>query len=540
METRIGVFICNCGGSIKNIDFSAVKEKTAEMPNVAFVSLSSDLCLDEGKKRMLSVIKDKNIDRLVVAACSPDFRKNGFQSVLEEAGMNGQLLSVANIREQCSWAHEGDVTQKAVELVRMAVNRTRLLEPVEKKDFPVNREVLVVGGGICALESALQFSRVGLHTTLLEKNSILGGGSRELEGLDSLKISSMIEAVKGDSNIEILNSAEVLGTSGEIGDFSVSIRQGIEEMSRKFGAIVFASGYETRLVESEGKPAVNVISQEKLAQMLKAPSQKRRPGTIAFILDAADENCRFPILATLNNALAIKERWGSEVYVFCKSVKVDSEGVEGLYRDARERGVVFLKYDNNPRVVAEDGHLRIEGEDVLLGKSLVLICDLLIAEEGISPAEGTKSLSALLNIRTDSQGFYQDENVHLYPVSSERKGLFFIGGCRGDLDLSRALADISSVVIRVHGLLSSGKIAVEVDRVRVDPQKCRVCLTCIRVCPHGATHLVRTGGKEVAEISSLACDACGICAAICPAKAIKFEGYSDEQILSQIEAMGVS
>ncbi|MCJ7669458.1 MAG: hypothetical protein MUO61_02940, partial [Dehalococcoidia bacterium] len=174
MEIKIGVFLCNCGGAIKNIDFDAAVKKVAKFPGVTCVNLSSDLCLEEGKKKMISCIRAENIEKVVVAACSPEFQEHIFRQALENAGLNGHLLSMANIREQCSWAHEGDVTVKAVELVKMAVNRVRLLQPVEKKELPVNKEVLVVGGGFSAINTALQLSRVGLRTTLLEKEVALG------------------------------------------------------------------------------------------------------------------------------------------------------------------------------------------------------------------------------------------------------------------------------------------------------------------------------------------------------------------------------
>ncbi|MDH4270087.1 MAG: FAD-dependent oxidoreductase, partial [Dehalococcoidia bacterium] len=206
METKIGVFLCNCGGAIKNIDFDAVVKKIAKFPGVSCVNLSSNLCLEDGKKKMISCIKEGDIEKVVVAACSPEFEEHSFREVLEKAGLNEYLVSMANIREQCSWAHEGDVTEKAVELVKMAVNRARLLQPVEKKELPVNKEVLVVGGGFSAINAALQLSRVGLRTTLLEKEAVLGGGPGKLESFCSFDPSSMISAVEGDKNIEVLTS----------------------------------------------------------------------------------------------------------------------------------------------------------------------------------------------------------------------------------------------------------------------------------------------------------------------------------------------
>ena len=542
MKKRIGVFICNCGETLNNIDFDAVVKKVAELPGVTSVKLISTLCLEEGKKKMLSRIKKENIDRVVVAACSPEFKEHVFRQVLENAGLNGHLFSMANIKEQCSWAHEGDVTGKAVELIKMAVNRTRLLQSVKKKKFSVNRNVLVVGGGFAAINASLQLSRAGLRTTLMQREAILGAGTAELESLGGFDINSMVSEVEGDENIAILTSAEMTAIAGKVGDFTVRIRKGSEEISHKYGALVIATGYQTNLaLEPELKSDANIVSQEKLCHMLRDPDLEIRPGTIGFMFDFSDENSRWPTLATLNNALAAKRKWGSEVYVFYKSVKVDSEGIERLYQEARDCGVMFLKSDISPRIAVENGQIKIEAKDIFLGGEINMACDVLVAEEQLLPAEETEAMSSLLNIRRDSSGFYQDENVHLFPVASEKKGIFIIGGCRGDLDINRVLADVSSVVVSVYELLSSGNILAEAERVKADPQKCVACLTCIRICPHDAIQLIRVdGGKEVAEISDLACEACGICAAMCPAKAITFQGYRDEEILAQVERIGES
>jgi heterodisulfide reductase subunit A-like polyferredoxin/coenzyme F420-reducing hydrogenase delta subunit len=550
MENKIGVFLCNCGGAINNIDFDAAVKEVAKFSGVTSVNLSSNLCLEEGREKMISCIREENIDKVVVAACSPEFQEHVFREVLEKAGLNGHLFSMANIREQCSWAHDGDVTAKAVGIVRMAVNRVWVLQPMEEKELPVNKEVLVVGGGFSAINTALQLSRLGLRTTLLEKESVLGGGTEGLESFYGFDTSSMISAVEADKNIEALTSAQMMAVEGRVGNFNVRIRKEGEEIPRKYGAIVIATGYQTELaldsepklrVKDEAISGTNIVSQEQFCRMLQNSSLEAEPKTIGFMFDFSDENSRFPTLATLNNALAAKEKWGSEIYVFYKSIKVDSEGVEKIYQQARDCGVVFLKSEAPPRITAENGRMKIEAKDVFLGEDITLACDVLVAEELYLPGEGTEALSSLLNIRRDSKGFYQDENVHLYPVTSEKKGIFFIGSCRGDLDLGRILTDISSVVMNVNELLSPGKILVEVERVKADPQKCVACLTCIRVCPHGAIQLGRAdNSKEVAEISDLACYACGICAAICPAKAIKFQGYRDEEILAQIEAIGDS
>jgi heterodisulfide reductase subunit A len=542
MGTRIGVFICNCGGAIKNIDFDAAVKEIAAFSDVACVNLSSDLCLEEGIEGMLSHINKERVERVVVAGCSPEFKEHVYREVLEKAGLNGHLLSMANIREQCSWAHEGDVTRKAVELVKMAVNRVRLLNPLEKEELPVSREVLVLGGGFSGMSAALQFSRVGLRTTLVQREGASGEGACGLEGFYGVDRGTIVGAAQADKNIEVMSSASVEEVGGRAGDFSVRIRENGGETVRKYGAIVATSGYQTRLTGDLAiASGANVVSQQQFRGMLVDPSLERKPKSVGFVFDFFDENSRFPTVATLSNALEAKKRWGSEVYVFYRSVKVDSEGIERLYQGARDCGVIFLKSEVPPRFIVENGLVRIEAEDVFVGEDVTLTCDVLVAEEVCIPDEGAENLGPLLGVRRDSMGFLQDENVHLYPVASERKGIFLVGECRGGSDLGRVLADISAVVMNVHDLLSSGKALVDVERVKADPQKCVACLTCIRVCPHGAIQLVRAdNSKEVAGISDLACYACGVCAAICPAKAIGFQGYRDEEILAQIEAVGES
>jgi heterodisulfide reductase subunit A len=539
METKAGVFLCNCGGAIKNIDFDVAAKEVAQLPGVSYVKLESNLCSEAGRQEMVASIRNEKIERVVVAGCSPVLREHVFQETVEEAGLNRYLLSMADIREQCSWVHDGDVTAKAVDLVKMAVSRVRLLQAVERRQTAVKREVLVVGGGFAAIATALQLSRFGLPITLLESASTLGTGTGELGTPYGVETIPMIAAVEADRNIKVLTSAQVIGAEGGIGGFSVRVSRAGQEALHKYGAIVLATGYQTELaLTPQQEQGVNIVSQEQFSGMLGNASLETRPKTIGFILDFSDENSRFPALATLTNALSAKKKWGSEIYVFCKSVKVDSEGMERLYQRARDCGVVFSKCETPPRVSADNGRVKVEARDVFVGEDIVLACDVLVAEELCLPAEGTEGFSSLLNVRRDSKGFYQDENVHLYPVASEKKGIFFVGGCRGDLDLGRILADISSVTMSVSGLLSLGKVPVDFERVKADPQKCVACLTCIRVCPHGAIQLVRVDtSKEVAQISDLACDACGVCAAICPAKAIRFQGYRDEEILAQIEAL---
>ena len=545
MAVRIGVFICDCGRSMKNIDFSAIEEKLSKLPDMACVSLSSNLCLRQGQEAMLSCIKDKNVSRVVVAACSPGLKEHMFQQVLESAGLNPHLLCTANIREQCSWAHEGDVTGKALMQLRMAINKARLLEPVERREIPVSRDVLVIGGGLAGMKAAHELSRLGLKATLVEREPSLGGKLRELSGSYRLGTSPdemldrMAKAISESGDIEVLTSARITSIDGELGNFAVKIERGREELPRNFGAIILATGYESRSYGVE--VAANVITQSQLAELLKSPDKvEKMPRHVGFLFGISDEHSRILTLSNLSNALALKEKIGSEVYVFCRNLKVDSDGAESLYREVRNKGVLFFKFGEKPPQISVDGgQVRVQVEDLLLGEEVVLSCDLLVMDEKPLPHRDSEILKLIPKVGLDATGFYQEENVHLYPVASNRKGIFLAGSCHAELDISRALTDAASAALSAYKLLSSGKVAVEVEKVKIDPDKCRMCLTCIRICPHDAIRVVQVNPeRQVAQISDPACDGCGICAAICPARAIRFEGYSDEQMLSEIEAIG--
>jgi len=548
MEVRAGVFLCNCGGALKNIDFDAVASEMAGIPGVASVHVSSDLCLAPARDRMISCIREENLNRVVVAACSPELTEYPLRRTVQSAGLNGHMLSMANIREQCSWAHEGDVTGKAVELVKMAISRARLLQPVEEVEVGVERSVLVVGGGFAAVNVGLLLAAAGLRITLVESTGTSGSDGQELGSIHGFDIGSLVTAAERDQNIEVLTSARVVTVEGAIGDFTVTISREGKNMARKYGAIVLATGSRIELAlatdsdssaEYQGIGGTNVVSQDQLVERLSRPASGVKPATLAFMVDFADESTRFSTLATLGNALAVRKVWDSEVYVFCRDVKVDSQGAERLYREARDRGVVFVKCPAAPRITSDNGRVMVEAKDVLLGEDITVACDLLVAEAVLYPDPATAALGSVLGVRLDEKGFYQENNVHLYPVASERKGVFFVGTCRGQSDVGRVMNDISSVVINIKDLLSSGKIMVESERVKVDSEKCVACLTCIRVCPHAAIELRGTeGGKEKAVVSDLGCHACGICVAICPAKAIEFQDYRDDQILAQIEAVG--
>ena len=549
---KLGVFLCDCGGTLsKATDFSAIKAKLEELPDVTYVSISHDLCLNRAQETMQKEIKDKGINRVVVAACSPELHEKGFMNVVQAVGVNPHLLSMANIREQCFWVHpdKGKAAQKAMAQIGMAINRARFLEPVEQTQISVNKDVLVIGGGIVGIETAIELSNLNLKATLVEKEATLGGKLNQFANLFPAQITpeevlaTKLQQVAESKNIDVLTSAELIDVSGEVGNFAARIRGRDGDFVRNFGAIIFATGYNTQFLSHNYgfELSSNIITQSQLEKMLKSSSEvKEIPESVCFVADIADEHSRVSTLSALRNALGAKEKFGSEVYVLCKNLKVDGAGLEKLYRDCRNKGALFIKFDNPPTISKQDGKIEIKIEDILMsGQQVTIPCDLLVVEEASMPPLDAKVLSSTLNVGLDAQGFYQENNVHLYPTASSREGIFFAGNCRADLDLTRALTEASNAALSAYQLLAQGKVTVEAEKVTIDPNKCRFCLTCIRACPH---HAIREADmnheKMVAQIVDLACQGCGICAVVCPAKAIKSKDWSDEQILAELELLG--
>ena len=546
-DIRIGIFLCDCGETIsRRIDLLRIKSNLEKISDVKYVELSHYLCSQQEIELMGSEIREKGLNRVVIGGCSPQLCEAAFMEAMEKGGLNPYLLSVANIRDQCAWVHP-DKTKafsKTARQIKMAISKTRLSQPIEKEAISINRDVLIIGGGISGMETAIELSNLDHKVTLLEREKGLGGRLNQLHSLYPLELTpdnlltEKIEAINRRPNIEVLTTGELLKIEGQIGNFVARIKADDSLITRNFGAIVVATGCDTQFSKERYglELSDNIITQLQFEKMLKSQEKwERIPQKIGFMLDISDEHSRIPTISALKNGLAARRRFGSEVYVFCKNLKLDATGLEGMYREARDKGVIFFKSgDEMPRISPANGQINIQLEDLYLAKELVsLSCDLLVVDEKIIPQRDFETLKSILNIDLDSSNFYQQPNVHLYPVASNRKGIFFSGTCHADLDFRDTLADGRASALAVHQLLSSDKVSVEVERVVVDHDKCVLCLTCIRSCPHHAIEVDQE--KQAAKVIDLACQGCGICAGECPAKAIQLKGYTDDEIGAQLE-----
>jgi len=309
-------------------------------------------------------------------------------------------------------------------------------------------------------------------------------------------------------------------------------------ITRHFGAIVVATGCETRfLKEMYGLELSSaVLTPLQFERWLQSPEPwPKIPPQIGFMLDISDEFSRISTVSALGSALVAKEKLKGEVYLFCRNLKLDSDGLERMYRELRNRGAIFFKFDDQrPEITLANGQVHIRVKDLYSGQEPVsLVCDLLVVDEKVIPPAEGQARPLIPGLALDRNGFYQPTNIHLYPVASNRKGIFFAGTCRADLDLPGTLADGRAAAQAVHLGLAPGSIEVAKDRVMINGDKCVLCLTCIRTCPHQAIEV--DPAKKAAKVMALACQGCGICAGECPAKAIQLKGYTDLEIGAQLE-----
>ncbi|MCD6538750.1 hydrogenase iron-sulfur subunit [Candidatus Bathyarchaeota archaeon] len=234
-DIRIGVFVCHCGLNIAGVvDVEEVTEYVKSLPNVVFATHNRYTCSDPGQEEIRKAIKEHKLNRVVIAACSPRMHEFTFRRTVSEAGLNPYLLEMANIREHCSWCHPSrpkEATEKAKDLVKMAVAKARLLRPLEPIEVPVTNKALVLGGGIAGISAALDLAEMGFKVYLVEKKESIGGHMAQLDKtFPTLDCSICIEGPKmvdaaRHPNIEIIAYADLLSVEGYIGNFKVRIRK---------------------------------------------------------------------------------------------------------------------------------------------------------------------------------------------------------------------------------------------------------------------------------------------------------------------------
>ena len=551
-ETRIGVFVCNCGINIGGVvDVPAVADYAATLPYVTFVDQNLFTCSQDTQDKIKKVIKENNLNRVVVASCSPRTHEPLFQETLQACGLNKYLFEMANIRDQNSWVHGNDpeaATKKAKDLVRMAVARAGLLKPLTEKRIPINKRALVIGGGVAGMNAALGLADQGFEVAIVEKEPQLGGLARDLtstiEGADIQKyLIELVDRITNHEKIQVLTESLIVGFSGFKGNFTTEIMVGPGMYERKIdhGVVILATG------ANEYKPSeylygedYRVMTQIELGKRLemKGADDLKKVVMIQCVGSRNEENpncSRVCCQSAVKNALHIKElNPDAIVYILYRDMRMYGM-LEDYYTEARQQGVIFSRYtpDNPPKTEATDEGIKVTFKDHILQRDIVVHADLLALSAGMV-AEDTEELASILKLPRNNEGYFIEAHVKLRPVDLANEGIFLCGTAHSPKLLSEAISQSLAAASRATIFLSQSEITLSAVTAKVDPDLCAACLVCVRACPYGVPRINEQG---VSEIDEALCHGCGICAAECPAKAIELNWYEDDQVMSKVEAL---
>ena len=548
-EPRIGVFVCNCGINIGSVvKVPEVVEMAKKLPNVAYAGEYLYVCSQDSQANLRQLIDEHKLNRVVVASCSPRTHKPLFQETMLEAGLNRYLFEMANIRDQCSWVHQNDpqrATEKAKDLVKMAVAKSALLSPIHQQPVGVTKSALVIGGGVSGMNSALSLSAQGFKVYLVEKSDRLGGMAprikRGLRGEDiGAYLEELVQKVSASPSIQVFTNTEVKDVKGYLGNFVSTLSNG-QEVQHGI-AIIAIGGAEYKPSEYLYGQNDKVMTQLELAEAIES-GDPRIAGAKNIVLiqcvgsrEPGRPYCsRVCCTKSVKLALEMKEKNpGANVFVLYRDIRTYGF-FEDLYTEARRKGVIFIRYtvDSKPVVEESGGKVKVTVTDHVLGQPVVIEADLLGLAAAILPAPDGRKMNELFKVPLNEDGFFLEAHMKLRPVDFSSEGIYMAGLAHGpktvdeNIAQGRAAAGRASTVLSKNKLESHGVVAV------VNPNKCAACLTCVRLCPYGAPKIK----NYAAEIEAVICQGCGSCAGECPNKAITLQGYNDKMYMSMVNGL---
>jgi len=550
---RVGAFICHCGINIgAHVDVPSVVEYVRTLPNVAYAEHNVYTCSQDTQERIKAAIKEHNLNRVVVAACTPITHEPLFRETIREAGLNPFLFEMASIREHCSWVHMDEpikATQKAKDLVRAAIARAALLQPLHKVSLGLSHDALVVGGGIAGMTAALNLAEQGFKVCLVEQEKELGGWVRKVhiplgETSPQDYLRSLIKRVEGNELVEVLTETKVVKFEGFVGNFKTTVASGERQRLIEHGVVIIATGAkeyrgEEYLLGQDDRVLTLSDLEEKI---IKSAAEIAKVRNIAMVLCIRPEEGNFNYCSrvcctgAIKNALKIKEiNPEANIYILYKDIRTYGFKEE-LYTRARKEGIIFIRYDDEkpPRVSPNDGHLEVNALDPILGEQLILTADLLVLAEPMVPSETNEELRNIMKLTLTKEGFFHEAHVKLAPLDFSSEGIFMCGTAHSPKFIDESIAQAQAAAGRATTILSKNQLEVGGAVCQVDPAKCTACLTCVRTCPYAVPYI---NTKGVAEIEVAKCRGCGICAAECPRKAIKLFHCTEEQMEAKIEAL---
>ena len=555
---RIGVFVCDCGSNIAGtVDCPHVTEYAKSLPYVDFAVETTYACSQDAQDKMVEYIKEKGLNRIVVAACTPKTHEPLFMETLKNAGLNKYLFEMTNIRNHNSWVHKNNpdiATSKAKDLVRMAVAKAALAEPLKEEKINVNDTMVVIGGGLAGLTTAKSLATQGYATHIVEKKDVLGGEALKLhktaQGEDvQEKLSEMLQEIEANENITIHTNTTLENVEGFVGNFKSQLKTGDAVIELEHGGAVLATGAKAfEPTEYAYGTDERIIKTLDLDRMFRENDPKLDQVKSAVFIqcvgsrEEARPYCsRVCCTHSIDNAIELKKRNPeTDVFILYRDIRTYGER-ELLYKEARELGVIFIRYDvdRKPEVTVNDGRVEVTLMDHVLNRPVSIDADLVTLATAIVPRRDEK-LANFFKVPLNDEGFFVEKHAKLGPAEFATDGVFIAGSAHYPKPVNEAITQGRAAASRALTLLAkkdslytSGTIA------KVDEQKCSACGICVSVCPYNAPSFMEEGrfaGK--ATINPVLCKGCGLCVASCRSGALHLRGFDTNQIFSQIFALG--
>jgi heterodisulfide reductase subunit A len=545
-EPRIGVFICHCGINIGGIvNVPEVVEHVKKLPNVVYAENNLYTCSQDTNIGIREKIERFNLNRVVVAACTPRTHEPLFRETLREAGLNPYLFEMANIRDQCSWVHmhePEEATEKAKDLVTAVVSRVRLLKPLKKPVTGIVPVGLVVGGGVSGMTAALELARQGFEVHLIEREKELGGHLRHIHyllGSENPKemLESIVRDVVGNERVHVHLGTEIADVKGYVGNFKTTIRSDGNESQIEHGIIIVATG-ATEYKPTEYSYGVDsrVLTQHELEDRLATGQFNAKNVVMIQCVGSRNEerpNCsRICCSQAIKNTLKIKELSPeTEVYVLYKDVRTYGFK-EDYYREASNKGVLFIRYDDEhkPKVVQENGKLMISAWEPVLKSWILLEPDILALSAATVPNPDSERLAKMLKVPLTEDGFFLEAHMKLRPLDFATDGIFLCGLAHWPKFIEESISQACGAAARAATILSKKTLEAEGAVAHVDENLCIGCGLCISLCPYSA---IEKDERGIARVKEVLCKGCGTCGASCPKRAITMYHFTDEQIIAQ-------
>jgi heterodisulfide reductase subunit A len=558
-ETRVGVFVCHCGANIgRVVDVPSVVEYSSTLENVVHAEEGLFICSTDAAEQISNTIREKGLNRVVVAACTPRTHEPLFRDTLREGGINQYFFDMANIREHCSWVHskqKEEATKKAKDIVRMSVARTANLEPLQEFDLPVNKTGLVVGGGLAGMTSALALANQGFEVHLVEKDTDLGGMARRihytLEGLDvQAYLRNLIRKVYQHPLLHVYHDAIITNVSGYVGNFITTVKSEGRVKTIHHGAAILAAGAD------EYKPNEylygeddRVLTQLELEEQIARGTERVINSKSLVMIQCVgcrqeDRNycARICCSQAIKNALKLKEiNPKMDIYILFRDMRTYGF-TEDYYREAADKDVMFIRWEpeDRPRVepATEEGKpvLRVTVPDPVLGQRLALDADLLVMSAAVVPSEGSREIARLFKSPLSPDGFFQEAHVKLRPVDFAAEGVYMCGTAHYPKNISEAISQAYGAAGRAVTLLSQDWVTASGAVCEVNEHECVACGACIKACTYGAIEFHETPKGKKARVNPILCKGDGLCNARCPTNAIILKHYTDDEVYSQIDA----